>query len=76
MPCERLLYVMRHGLTNWNQSRRIQGHLDPPLNATGRAQARLVRYDVDRELNPWGLAVDCLADVPRVIELAGGEGTP
>ena len=30
---------------------------------------RVVRYDVDRELNPWGLALDCLADVPRVIEL-------
>lgn len=39
---ERLLYVVRHGMTDWNQSGRIQGYLDPPLNATGRAQARLV----------------------------------
>ncbi|MCY3810307.1 MAG: TIGR03746 family integrating conjugative element protein [Gammaproteobacteria bacterium] len=31
---------------------------------------RVVRYDVDRELNPWGLALDCLAGVPRAIELA------
>ena len=30
---------------------------------------RVVRYDVDRELNPWGLALDCLAGVPRAIEL-------
>ena len=37
---ERLLYVVRHGMTDWNQSGRIQGYLDPPLNATGRAQAR------------------------------------
>ena len=30
---------------------------------------RVVRYDVDREMNPWGLALDCLAGVPRAIEL-------
>ena len=29
---------------------------------------RVVRYDVDREFNPWGLALDCLAGTPRVIE--------
>ena len=29
---------------------------------------RVVRYDVDREWNPWGLALDCLAGTPRVIE--------
>jgi len=38
---ERLLYVVRHGATDWNQSGRIQGHIDIPLNKTGRAQARL-----------------------------------
>jgi broad specificity phosphatase PhoE len=40
-PVERLLYVVRHGTTDWNQSGRIQGHMDIPLNETGRAQARL-----------------------------------
>lgn len=39
---ERLVYIVRHGTTDWNQSGRIQGHLDPPLNATGQAQAHLV----------------------------------
>lgn len=38
---ERVLYVVRHGTTDWNQSGRIQGHLDIPLNEAGRAQARL-----------------------------------
>lgn len=38
---ERCLYVVRHGATDWNHSGRIQGHMDIPLNETGRAQARL-----------------------------------
>lgn len=36
------MYVVRHGTTAWNQLGRIQGHMDIPLNETGRAQARLV----------------------------------
>ncbi|TQL48056.1 putative phosphoglycerate mutase [Homoserinimonas aerilata] len=35
-----LLYLVRHGETDWNRQRRIQGRSDVPLNDTGRAQAR------------------------------------
>jgi probable phosphoglycerate mutase len=33
------LFVARHGQTDWNAEHRWQGWADPPLNATGRAQA-------------------------------------
>ena len=34
------LYVLRHGETDWNVEGRLQGALDSPLTAKGRAQAR------------------------------------
>src|SRR5512142_825206 len=33
------LLLVRHGETDWNSDGRVQGHLDVPLNAAGRAQA-------------------------------------
>lgn len=34
------LCLVRHGETAWNSQKRIQGHIDIDLNATGEAQAR------------------------------------
>jgi broad specificity phosphatase PhoE len=33
------VYYIRHGETDWNVERRLQGHQDIPLNARGRDQA-------------------------------------
>src|SRR6266700_1874131 len=33
-----LLYFMRHGETDWNAERRLQGQRDVPLNTLGRKQ--------------------------------------
>ena len=35
-----MLYVMRHGRTDWNDLRKLQGQTDIPLNETGRQMAR------------------------------------
>jgi uncharacterized phosphatase len=48
-----LLYLVRHGETDWNRARRIQGATDIPLNDLGRSQAAeagdlLARRSFDR----------------------------
>ena len=34
------LYIVRHGETDWNKARRVQGFSDIPLNEYGRHLAR------------------------------------
>ena len=41
--------LVRHGQTEWNRIRRIQGQLDSKLDETGREQARLVALRLSKE---------------------------
>jgi 2,3-bisphosphoglycerate-dependent phosphoglycerate mutase len=38
-PDQRILFLFRHGETDWNREGRLQGHTNTPLNAAGLAQA-------------------------------------
>lgn len=38
-----MLYIMRHGRTDWNNARRLQGRTDIPLNAQGLQMAEKAR---------------------------------
>lgn len=38
-PAACRICLVRHGETSWNTERRLQGHIDIPLNDRGRAQA-------------------------------------
>jgi probable phosphoglycerate mutase len=37
------LFIVRHGLTEWNVQHRLQGHKNSPLTSTGRCQALEVK---------------------------------
>jgi len=78
------LYLTRHGETEWNLLRRIQGRGDSPLTARGRGQARqqaawLADKDVERVFSsPLGralstaqeIAAQCRAPLQVLDELA------
>ncbi|CAF1350005.1 unnamed protein product [Adineta steineri] len=37
------IYIVRHGETDWNIERKLQGHTDNPLNEQGKLQAQQLR---------------------------------
>jgi probable phosphoglycerate mutase len=73
---ERVL-VWRHGRTAWNASGRFQGQLDPPLDDTGRAQARHAARVLAAELPAGTLVVtsDLVRARDTAQELADALGT-
>ena len=38
-----MLYIMRHGKTEWNELHKLQGRTDIPLNEEGRQMAKIER---------------------------------
>lgn len=41
------VYVIRHGMTDWNTKKLLQGRSDIPLNETGRKEALLVKSKIN-----------------------------
>ncbi len=63
------LLLIRHGETDWNRDRRVQGTTDIPLNDAGRAQARDAAATV-RELLGDEPALTVASDLRRALETA------
>lgn len=66
------LYLVRHGETDWNAERRIQGRTDIPLNETGRAQAETTGALLARR--PWdGLVSSPLSRARETARIIGSQ---
>jgi probable phosphoglycerate mutase len=48
-----LLALIRHGATDWNAERRLQGRADRPLSAAGREAVRLWRVPSLLDAAAW-----------------------
>jgi broad specificity phosphatase PhoE len=65
-----LLTLVRHGETDWNRDRRIQGSTDIPLNDTGRAQAHHTGAALRERLPAGQPVVVVSSDLSRARETA------
>lgn len=65
MVMERIGFI-RHGITDWNVEKRVQGQLDIPLNEQGRSQARALADWLHQ--GDWD--VICASDLARAAETA------
>ena len=66
MPGTCRWFLVRHGETEWNRVGRAQGQSDPPLNGTGRAQAR----QVGARLAGTGFEAAYASDLRRALDTA------
>lgn len=64
---ETTLYLTRHGQTEWNLTKKMQGHKDSPLTPSGIQQAEWLR----ERLSPVPFDVIYCSSSPRAITTAG-----
>ena len=65
-----ILTLVRHGETDWNRDRRVQGSTDIPLNDTGRQQAREAGRALREVIDADAATVVASSDLLRAAETA------
>ena len=65
-----MIYLLRHGETEWNREGRLQGHGDSPLTERGLAQAVAMGGALRRAIGAAGLARYSLISSPQGRALA------
>ena len=73
-PVATRLCIIRHGETDWNVEKRIQGHIDVPLNEVGRAQALAMAFNAAHQRFHAIYSSDLLRAVETAEALAQREG--
>jgi len=76
-----MIYLVRHGQTQYNVERRIQGHGDSPLTALGREQARRMGLTLGRLIDGGDATIFAsplgrTQDTARILAEAAGIDTP
>ncbi|MGL6040622.1 MAG: histidine phosphatase family protein [Deefgea sp.] len=72
----RTIYLLRHGQTEFNRERRMQGHCDSPLTNEGIAQARLMGatlVEILHEPKEWQVLVSPLGRARQTAQLVMDE---
>src|SRR5206468_11831561 len=67
-----VIYLVRHGQTEFNRERRIQGHVDSPLTELGVRQARAVGWllrDLIRDPAGWRVVSSPLGRAASTAEI-------
>ncbi len=67
-----LICLIRHGQTDWNLEKRLQGREDTPLNDTGRVQSMAAgAYLAEAKAHGFSPAVICCSPLSRAKDTAG-----
>ena len=69
------VYLVRHGESEWNAARRLQGQADPPLSPRGEAQVAALKDMLSRLVVDRCVASD-LRRARRTAELLGVDAEP
>jgi probable phosphoglycerate mutase len=71
-----MIYLVRHGQTEFNRERRIQGHVDSPLTELGVRQAKAVARllaDLIRDPDGWRIVSSPLGRARSTAEIVAGK---